>query len=125
VGVENLNLAKVVSSNSIEVAGALVPISPTELATGTSVLWCIRPERVTVVRDDEHVDSSNGEGRALRGILNDVADTGTAYDLFVSVGDGLEIKARTWETLDFDVGSRCRVEFDPEGISLWAVPTIP
>jgi molybdate transport system permease protein len=125
VGVENLNLANVVSSNSIEVAGALVPISPTELATGTSVLWCIRPERVTVVRDDEHVDSSNGEGRALRGILNDVADTGTAYDLFVSVGDGLEIKARTWETLDFDVGSRCRVEFDPEGISLWAVPTIP
>ena len=125
VGVENLNLARVVTSDSIDVAGALVEVGPTDIAPGASVLWCIRPERVTVVRDAEHADASNTERRELRGILNDVADTGTAYDLFVSVGDGLEIKARTWGSFDLDVGSRCRVELDPDAISLWEVPRIP
>ena len=125
VGIENLNLARVATSDSIDVAGALVEVGPTDIAPGASVLWCIRPERVTVVRDAEHVDASNTERRALRGILSDVADIGTAYDLFVSVGDGLEIKARTWGSFDLDVGSRCRVELDPDAISLWEVPRIP
>ena len=126
VGVENLHLARVATSTSLDVNGAFVAITPTDLAPGTSVLWSIRPERVSVVTDVERGEVSVDEPRAaLRGVLSDVADTGTAYDLFVSVGDGYEIKARTWGTLDVGVGTRCRVDLDPEAISLWAVPTIP
>jgi molybdate transport system permease protein len=126
VGVENLNLAKVASSTSLDVAGSVIEVGPTGLTPGTSVLWCVRPERVTVSSDEVPDGSSHGVRRdALRGTLTDVADTGTAYDLFVSVGDGLEIKARTWGSLDLVVGSRCRVEFDPAAITLWPVPTIP
>ncbi len=125
VGVENLNLARVATSNSLDINGTVVAINPTDILPGTSVLWSIRPERVSVASDFESGDVVSEPRVALRGLLSDVADTGTAYDLFVSVGEGCEIKARTWGSLDVDVGSRCRVELDPEAISLWAVPTIP
>jgi molybdate transport system permease protein len=125
VGVENLNLARVATSNSLDINGTVVAINPTDILPGTSVLWSIRPERVSVASDFESGDVVSEPRVALRGLLSDVADTGTAYDLFVSVGEGCEIKARTWGSLDVDVGSRCRVELDPEAISLWAVPTVP
>lgn len=126
MGVENLNLARVATASSLDVNGTVVDVSPTDLAPGTSVLWCIRPERVSVVSDRDGGDvADRGRRGALRGTLSDVADTGTAYDLFVNIGDGLEIKARTWGSLDVVVGTRCRVELDPGAISLWAVPTIP
>jgi ABC-type Fe3+/spermidine/putrescine transport system ATPase subunit/ABC-type sulfate transport system permease component len=117
VGVENLNLARVATSRSLDIGGAIVAINATDIAPGTSVLWSIRPERVSVSSDLERGEVSNDESRAaLRGTLSDVADTGTAYDLSVSVGDGFEIHAKTWGLLDVNVGSRCRVELDPESI---------
>ena len=126
VGVENLNLARVATSSSLDIGGITVAINATDIAPGTSVHWSIRPERVSVSRDLDRGEASNDESHAsLRGTLSDVADTGTAYDLFVSVGDGFEIHARTWGSLDVNIGSRCRVELDPDAISLWAVPTIP
>ncbi len=126
VGVENLNLARVATSSSLDIGGNTVAINATDIAPGTSVLWSIRPERVSVSSDLERGEASNDQSHALlRGTLSDVADTGTAYDLFVSVGDGFEIHARTWGSLDVNIGSRCRVELDPDAISLWAVPTIP
>ncbi|MHB8378347.1 MAG: ATP-binding cassette domain-containing protein [Acidimicrobiales bacterium] len=126
VGVENLNLAVVATSASLDINGTIVAINPTELAPGTSVLWSIRPERVSVVNDLVSGDVAlRGPRDALRGVLSDVADTGTAYDLFVSVGDGCEIRARTWGSFDLGVGSRCRVDLDSEAISLWPVSATP
>jgi len=121
VGVENLNLARVATSVSLEIEGTPVAINATDLAPGTSVLWSIRPERVSVSSDV----TASAPRAVLRGTVSDVADTGTAYDLFISVGNDLEIHARTWGALEVDVGSRCQVTLDPEAISLWAVPTTP
>ena len=126
LGVENLNLARVATSSSLDIDGTLIDIGLTDIAPGTSVLWSIRPERVLVSTDLGGDGVSNEGARVvLRGTLSDVADVGTAYDLFLSVGDGLEIHARTWGSLDVDVGSRCRVELDPEAISLWVAPATP
>ena len=126
LGVENLNLARVATSSSLDIDGTLIDIGLTDIAPGTSVLWSIRPERVFVSTDLGGGGVFNeGAHVVLRGTLSDVADTGTAYDLFLSVGDGLEIHARTWGSLDVDVGSRCRVELDPEAIFLWVAPATP
>lgn len=116
VGVENLHRATVASRASLNVAGDVVAIAPTDVSPGTEVLWSIRPERVTV--SPAHVGEMV-EGVALEGTLNDVADVGTAYDLTVTLRGGLELSARTWGSLELGEGSPCRVSLDPDGIALW------
>ncbi|HEY5104029.1 MAG TPA: ATP-binding cassette domain-containing protein [Acidimicrobiales bacterium] len=119
LGVENLNLATVRSSNTMIVAGAMIQVSPTQLEAGTEVWWSIAPERVSV----RYARATNGSEAtdSLVGTVSDVADIGTAYDIFVNIGDGVEIMARTRGALDVEVGTRCLVELDPEAISLWEV----
>ncbi|HEY5266153.1 MAG TPA: ATP-binding cassette domain-containing protein [Acidimicrobiales bacterium] len=117
LGVENMNLATVSSSNSVTIAGATIEVPLTQLSPGTEVWWSIAPDRVRVtslvaLTGSELTDS-------VVGTVRDVADIGRAYDIFVNIGDGVEIMARNRSTLDVDVNSRCVVELDPESISLW------
>lgn len=116
VGIENLHRATVATSVSLRVDDGFVAITPTELAPGTEVLWSVRPERVTV--SPLPVGDADDRG-ALQGILRDVADVGTAYDLTIALGGGLELLARTWGALELDEGSPCRLTLDRDAIAFW------
>jgi hypothetical protein len=72
------------------------------------VLWSIRPERVVI-----------GDKDGLEGVFVDVADVGTAVDLFVSLSQTLEIQARVVGETSFEVGDPCRVALPPDAIALW------
>jgi molybdate transport system permease protein len=123
LGIANLHHANVVSPTLIDAQGALVTTNITDYSPGQSVLWSIRPERVRVVSTNDLAHSlSDGAGATLIGTVVDIADVGTAFDLFIAVAPDLEIQARTTELIDYALGDHCRIELPVDAISLWPTP---
>lgn len=116
LGVANLLNATVVTATQLEVADQRLAILPTPIGVGRAVAWSVRPERVVV----SPLETSALEG-ALRGTLVDVADVGTAYDLFVTLGQGVELQARVTDAVNVAIGEECRVLIASDAISLWAL----
>jgi molybdate transport system permease protein len=108
LGVANLQHAVVESEGWIAAGGIRIAASTAGLAPATPVLWSIRPERVSLL-------ASGG----ISGTFTDVADLGTAVDLFIATTAGLEIHARTTERRWFEIGGPCRLELPSEAISVW------
>jgi len=108
LGITNLYEATVESDGWIDAQGIRIGASTEDLAASTPVLWSIRPEDVNLL-------AAGG----LSGTFCDVADVGTAVDLFISIAPGFEIRARTTERAGFQIGDRCRVELPSEAISVW------
>ncbi len=102
--------------------GATVGVKATDIPVGSPVLWSVRPELVAVSPVEASV--SGGESIALVGTLTDVADSGTAYDLFLTLGHGVEMVARTWAAPDVAVGVTCAVALAPEAIAIWPAPDV-
>jgi hypothetical protein len=42
----------------------------------------------------------------------------------VVVSSGIELRARTFELPELIVGATCRVETDPDAVSVWSVPAV-
>ncbi len=117
LGVENMNIGTVHSPSAIDVGGALLRIPLTEIGVGTKVWWSIAPERVFV---SPMLNNTPKDGEdALLGTVVDVADMGSAYDVFVTIADGVEVLARSWVALDVEVGARCQIALDRAAVSLW------
>jgi ABC-type Fe3+/spermidine/putrescine transport system ATPase subunit len=112
LGIANLHRGVVESDGRVNADGVLVPAETGDLLPGTAVLWSIRPERVSI-------RPSGG----LPGTFTDVADVGTAVDLFISLGTALEIQARAVGPVDFQIGDGCHVELPPEAITMWPETT--
>ena len=108
LGIANLYGATVESDGWIDAEGVRIGASTQDLAPATPVLWSIRPERVALL-----------DAGGLPGTFSDVADVGTAVDLFISITAGLEIHARTTERRGFEIGDRCHIELPSEAISVW------
>ena len=107
LGIANLYGAVVESDGWIDAHGVRIAVDGGH-GTGTPVLWSIRPEQVTLL-----------DAGGLSGTFSDVADVGTAVDLFISLAAGLEIHARTTERHGFRVGDPCHIELPREAISVW------
>jgi ABC-type sulfate/molybdate transport systems ATPase subunit len=108
LGIANLHRAVVDSDGWIDAEGVKIAASTGEMTPATPVLWSIRPERVTLL-----------DAGGLSGSFTDVADVGTAFDLFISIAPGLEIHARTTEARRFEIGDRCHIQLPNEAISVW------
>jgi ABC-type sulfate/molybdate transport systems ATPase subunit/ABC-type sulfate transport system permease component len=113
LGIPNLNHAVVESDSLINSDGVPIAVEAAGISAGTSVLWSIRPERVTL-------ETASG----LAGVFADVADVGTAVDLFISLSAHLEIQARTVEHAGYEIGGTCLVGLPPDAITLWPDPTV-
>jgi molybdate transport system permease protein len=117
LGVENVIAGSVRSSSTVDIGGAAVGVSPIDFAVGTPVWWSIAPERVAVRSPRSAVEGDD----ALLGTVLDIADMGSTYDVFVRVGDGVEILARVFGALEVEVGAACLLEFERDAIVLWEV----
>ena len=77
LGIANLYGATVESDGWIDAQGIRIGASTQDLAPATPVLWSIRPEHVILL-----------DAGGLSGTFSDVAEIGTAVDLFISIADG-------------------------------------
>jgi molybdate transport system permease protein len=124
LGIANMHHAVVASRRRIDAHGVLIAVGDTEIATGTPVLWSVRPERVSVIAAPGQGEPTIGErSGAPIGTVRDIADVGVAVDLFITMSPLFELQARVVEPGDLRVGDRCRVEIAPSAISLWAQPS--
>jgi ABC-type Fe3+/spermidine/putrescine transport system ATPase subunit/ABC-type sulfate transport system permease component len=108
LGISNLHQAVLERDGRINADGVLIAVESGDISPGTAVFWSIRPERI-------NLRSSDG----LPGTFIDIADVGTAVDVFISLGAELEIQARTAGPVAFEIGDPCHVHLPPEAITLW------
>ena len=112
LGIPNLHQGVLQSAGWISADGVQIAVDSGDIPSGTQVLWSIRPERVSLLPVG-----------GLAGAFVDIADVGTAVDLFIALGPHLEIHARTIHAIDADVGDACHVELPTDAITLW--PDVP
>ena len=107
LGIANLHRAVVESDGWIAAGGA-------RIAASTGGLDPLRRSCGASARTRDVLDSGG-----ISGTFTDVADVGTAVDLFISTAAGLEIQARTTERPRFEIGDACHVDLPSEAISVW------
>jgi ABC-type Fe3+/spermidine/putrescine transport system ATPase subunit/ABC-type sulfate transport system permease component len=111
VGVQNVNEGVVVSPAELKVGDAVIRTAHHGIGDGAPVLWCIRPELVNL--------SAGGQYAA---VLLDSADLGGVTAALVRLAGGPELRLRTTASVDPAPGSLCRVDLDPDAITVWESP---
>lgn len=109
LGIENL-LPGRVAPGGIRAGDTVIDADVIDMQDGTAVLWCVRPERVTLTAD--------GDGW-YRASVVDIADLGTSTALIVRLGGGPELRVRTTDSVDFLAGETCGVRIERSAISVW------
>jgi molybdate transport system permease protein len=107
-----------------DTAGDGVPAGlPTSLPDGTRLLWQVPPE---ALRIHPGPPPPGGNGQAVdlgQGQVTDVIDLGRVIEVVVTLPAGTELRSRTIQMPGLTVGDSCRVEADPDAVSVW--PTEP
>ena len=108
LGIENLCPGVVAAPGEIVAGPARIMAGTGELPGGTDVLWCIRPDRITI-----------GDHGGYGAVVTDIADIGTLTVITVRIDGGPELRIRTAGTADLSPGDSCRLGMDPAAITLW------
>ncbi len=118
LGISNLHCARTTDAGLVSADGTHIEFDTGDFTSDTAVLWTIRPERIDVrpARQTLDVDASL---TVVRATLTDLADVGTAVDLYVRLGDDTELHARLTNTVDLAVGDPCTVAMRREDIEVW------
>ena len=118
LGISNLHRALITDSGFGGSGGTNLEVGQHDFTRGTAVLWTILPERIDVrssgvSRDDDPMVID------VAGTLVDVADIGTAVDLYVRLDDDLELHARAVDPVILKVGDQCVVTMRRSDIDVW------
>jgi molybdate transport system permease protein len=107
--------------------GGVPPRLTINFPAGSRLLWQVPPEAVRVVPDttsphvEPHPESSPlelGLGR-----VSDIIDLGRTVEVVVALAGGGEIRARALQLPDLTIGANCRLETDPDAVSVWPQPS--
>jgi ABC-type Fe3+/spermidine/putrescine transport system ATPase subunit/ABC-type sulfate transport system permease component len=108
LGIQNLLTGVVTGPGEITAGTLRIAAGTGDLPAGREVLWCIRPDRVTV-----------GDDGGYGAVVLDVADIGTYTSVTVELAGGPELRVRTAAAAGLERGGSCRVDLDPDLITLW------
>ncbi|MDH2904638.1 MAG: ATP-binding cassette domain-containing protein [Actinomycetota bacterium] len=124
LGISNLHRARTGDAGLLGSDGTHLEVDTAGFTSDTPVLWSIRPERIDVrrARETPHTDPSLTRVSAT---LADLADVGTAVDLFLRLGDDTELHARLAHRVDLAVGEACVVTMKRDDIEVWAEVQVP
>jgi molybdate transport system permease protein len=114
--IDNLLAGTAVGGGLIDVIGQPQRLdrciaTDTEMAPGTAVLWCVRPDQVVI----------GGDGR-YPARVTDVIQLGTSAPVTVQLEDGPELRAWMPSSRHLEVGETCVVNIEPDAVSVWAAP---
>lgn len=109
LGVQNLNRARTGAPTELVVGSRSTVIADHRLPQGTNVLWCIRPEHVAIAPGGDYSAE-----------VLDVADLGSVTAAIVRLDGGPELRVRSIEPIREAVGASCRIDLDPDAITVWA-----
>ncbi len=110
LGIANARRGVAVAGAAISSDGAEILTSASDLVEGSEVVWCVRPERISV-------DRAGG----YEAVLLDDVDLGTTRELTVALAGRLELTVRTAATTELVVGERLRLHIQPQDVSVWAL----
>ena len=110
LGIQNIAPGVVAAPDVLEVGAGAVRIAAetSGLAPGTRVLWSIRPDHVKVTKDGPYP-----------AVVEDVADIGTVTTLTLRLAEEVELRVRTTDPGDLEVGDECSVDLPPADLTLW------
>ena len=102
--------------------GRRYPASYRPVPPAPRLLWQVPPEALRV-----RPAPSRASGSAVDlgpGAVTDVVDLGRTVEVVVVLSSGVELRARSLDVPDLDVGAACRVETDPDAVSVWPITEI-
>jgi ABC-type Fe3+/spermidine/putrescine transport system ATPase subunit/ABC-type sulfate transport system permease component len=103
-----------------DLPGGGVPVDlATGLPAGSRLLWQVLPEALRVRPESSPSDADGSAVDLGQGRVTDVVDLGRVIEVVVELSSGVELRARTLKAPDLSVGDTCRVETDPEAVSVW------
>jgi ABC-type Fe3+/spermidine/putrescine transport system ATPase subunit/ABC-type sulfate transport system permease component len=108
LGIANTHRGVAVASERILSDGVEIAVSTKDLLPGTSIAWCVRPERISLAAD----------GRYTATLIDDV-DLGAVRELTLALDGTLELTLRDGHARRLEVGESLRLELDPADISVW------
>ena len=111
VGVQNVNEGVALSPAELKVGDAVIRTAQHGIGDGVPVLWCIRPELVNL-----------SDGGQYPAAVLDSVDLGGVTAALVRLAGGPELRLRTTAPVDPAPGSSCRIDLDPDAITVWASP---
>jgi ABC-type Fe3+/spermidine/putrescine transport system ATPase subunit/ABC-type sulfate transport system permease component len=121
LGIDNLFEGEAGADGVLLAGGDRAPLA-TAAPAGAAVLWQVPPEALRV-RLGPSPSAANGSTVDLgQGRVTDVIDLGRTVEVAVLLAAGIELRARALEVPDLSVGAACRVETDPDAVSVWPKP---
>lgn len=98
----------------------------TDLEPGTRLLWQVPTDALRVLPPDPSASDTGGATTSLGdGLVTDVIDLGRTVEVVVSLHRGVQLRARSRALPDLSVGAACRVETDPDAVSVWSAAAAP
>jgi ABC-type sulfate/molybdate transport systems ATPase subunit/ABC-type sulfate transport system permease component len=111
LGIANAHRGVALEGNLIVSDGVEIQTSASGLSAGSEVVWCVRPERISV-------DGAGG----YEAILLDDIDLGSTRELTVALAGSLELTVRTAARMELAIGERLRLDIPAEEVSVWPLP---
>jgi ABC-type sulfate/molybdate transport systems ATPase subunit/ABC-type sulfate transport system permease component len=94
----------------------------TGLPAGARLLWQVPPEALRVGAAPSSSDANGSAVSLGPGRVTDIIDLGRSVEVVVLLSSGIELRARALDVPDLSVGAACRVETDPDAVSVWPEP---
>lgn len=110
LGIHNLTPGVVAGPGAVITGLLRIHADTGDLPAGSEVLWCIRPDRITLSEQAE-----------LRAEVVDIADLGSLTTLTVQIPGGPELLVRTAGAAELSAGDMCGIELSARSIILWPV----
>ncbi len=108
LGIANTHRGVVAAPGSLASDGAELSVPTAGLADGSEVIWCVRPERISLAHDGRY-----------SAVLLDDADLGFVRELTISLQGTLRLTLRTTESRQLTLGQSLRVDIACEDIAVW------
>lgn len=108
LGIANLFSGQVRSGGKIVCGDVEIDAPTDDLAPGTPLWWCIRPEQIVL-----------SEVGNLEAVVLEVIDLGATNELVLQIGAELVLRARGAFSSKLLPGGRCRVALPSQTISVW------